>query len=107
MLADAATITVHALAIEEERKLTIHSNPCHSIKISFVPLVMESLGGWSEEAINTICSFGWLLSHRSDTTTGKSTQHLFQRLAITLWKGNANLWISRLPVLPPEVDGLV
>ena len=36
-----------------------------------------------------------------------STRHLFQRCAISLWRGNAALWIRRIPTLAPSVDGSV
>ena len=36
-----------------------------------------------------------------------SISHLFQRLSVSLWKGNALLWVSRVPVVPPVVDGRV
>ena len=29
------------------------------------------------------------------------------RVAIALWRGNACLWLHRLPTLPPSVDGVV
>ena len=66
---------------------------------------MESLGGWNEEAAATISRIGRLLGQRLGLPTSETTSHLFQICAISLWKGNANLWICRLPFPSPFVDG--
>ena len=41
------------------------------------------------------------------TPPADSTTHLFQRLAICLWRGNASLWVRRIPIRPSEVDGVI
>ena len=87
--------------------MAAHAEDCRSIGVSFIPLVMETLGGWSEEASRTISSIGRLQGQRLGVPPSETTRHLFQRLAISLWKGNASLWIRRLPVQPPAVDGQV
>ena len=50
----AAKTQGHALSIGRERKLAAHSQACHSVGVSFVPLVVETLGGWCEEAISVL-----------------------------------------------------
>ena len=50
---------------------------------------------------------GQLQGQRLGISPVVSTRHLFQRLGICLWKGNATLWICRLPVASPEVDGII
>jgi hypothetical protein len=58
------------------------------------------VGGWSEIAMDTIKDLGreaW--APPSDCTT-----HLFQKPSICLWRGNASLWIRRMPSRPAEVD---
>ncbi len=40
--------------VGEDRKMAAHSDACRAAGILFVPLVMETLGGWSDEAIRTI-----------------------------------------------------
>ena len=103
----AATTPGHALTVGEERKMAAHAEDCRSVGVSFVPLVVESLGGWSQEASHTISSIGRLQGQRLGIPPSETTRHLFQRLAISLWKGNATLWIRRLPVRPAAVDGQV
>ena len=72
----------------------------------FVPLA-ETLGGWCQEAITTFRDRGRIQGHRLDIPTSECTLHLFQRLSISLWKGNSSLWIRRQPTISPAVDGLI
>ena len=64
--------------------MAAHSEPCHAVGVNFLPLVVESLGGWDNEAAATIQWIGCLLSHYHSIPPDESTQHLFQRLAIAL-----------------------
>ena len=96
-LQGAATTQGHALVIGEERKLALHSSACHSAGISFFPLVAESLGGWSREAVEMIKSIGCRQGQRLGLPTSETISHLFQKLAILLWRGNACMWATRVP----------
>ena len=61
-LQGAAITLGHALAVEENRKMTMHASQCQSVGVSFVPIVIESLGGWSdlaEKALSSIGSSPW------------------------------------------------
>ena len=49
-VAGAASTQGHALSVARERKMALHSPACHSVGVSFFPLVVESLGGWSDTA---------------------------------------------------------
>ena len=50
----------NALRVGEERKMAAHAEACRTVGVLFVPLVVESLGRWSDEAIHTIASIGSL-----------------------------------------------
>ena len=104
--AGAASTPGYALHVGEERKMAAHAEACRSVGVLFVPIVAETLGGLSEVAIDTIRSIG-LQGQRLGIPPPDSTRHLFQRLAISLWKGNATLWIRRQPTRPAAVDGIV
>ena len=95
----------YALRVGAERKRAAHNEACRSVGVIFIPLVVESLGGWSEEASQTIARIGRLMGQRIGSPPGDSTRHLFQRLSITLWRGNANQWLQRLPSHSPWIDG--
>ena len=101
----------HALSVGEERTRAAHSEACHAVGITFIPMVVETLGGWGEEAALTVKNIGRLQGLRlgipPPPPPPQATQHLFQRLAINLWRGNATLWIRRLPTRSQEVDGLI
>ena len=102
----AATIQGHALLVGEERKLAAHAEACCSAGVTFIPLVVESLGGWSDEA-STIAAIGRLMGQRLGISPTECTRHLFQRCAISLWRGNPALWILRCPTRAPSIDGLL
>ena len=103
----AATIQGHALKVGEQRKMAAHGEEGKEAGINFIPIVVETLGGWSIEAIQTIADIGRLQGQPLGITPGDSIRHLFQRLAISLWRGNATLWLNRLSTSPPRVDGFV
>ena len=104
-LEGAAVTQGYVLAVGEERKRVFHATACRAVGVNFISLVMESLGGWSKEVAATISRIGRLLGQRIGLPTSETIHHLFQRCAITLWKGNANLWLCSLPFHSPFVDG--
>ena len=105
ILPAAANSQGHALRIGEERKMTAHNESCRAVGVSFIPMVVESLGGWSEEVSLTISRIGRHLGQRTGSSPGETTRHLFQRLAITLWRGNASLWLNcMLPGLTETLE---
>lgn len=106
-LVGASTTPGHALRIGEDRKMAAHADSCHEVGVVFTPLVVEALGGWSEQACHTISAIGRLQGQRLGISPTESTQHLFQRLAISLWRGNACLWIHRQHVPCARSDGVI
>ena len=102
----ASTTQGHALVVGEERKLAAHAEACRSVGVTFIPLVAESIGGWSDWAEETIRDIGRLQGRHLGIPPAEATSHLFQRLAICLWRGNAALWIRRMPIRPSSVDGI-
>ena len=91
----------------EERKRAAHNAGCRDAGVAFVPLAVEILGGWSEEAVHQITKIGRLMGQRLGTPPGEATRHLFQRLSIVLWKGNAVLWARRLPPQSGWIDEIL
>ena len=98
----AASTPGHALQVGVQRKLTAHLSACRSAGVDFIPIMLETLGGLAEDTITTIRSIGKAITQRvtpQDSPTCR--KHLFHRVAIALWRGNACLWLHRLPTLPP------
>ena len=67
----------HALFVGEERKHSAHTDTCREVGVSFVPLLVETIGGWSEKASNTITSIGRLIGQRLDSNSEDTRCHLF------------------------------
>ena len=54
----------HALQVGEDRKMAAHADACRAVGVVFVPLVMETLDRWCDEAIRTIRRIGRLQGQR-------------------------------------------
>ncbi len=50
----ASSTQGHALTVREDRKYSAHAADCQSIGVTFIPLIVESLGGWSTLAVELI-----------------------------------------------------
>ena len=59
-LENAATIPGHALRSAEERNLAAHAEDCCSVGVNFIPLILESLGGWGQNLIDIVKAIGHL-----------------------------------------------
>ena len=103
----ASVIQGHALSVAEDRKYRSQYDDCLQAGISFITLAMESFGGWSPIAVSIIREMGKLQAHRLGLSPSHTVSHLFQRLSIALWRGNAAMWAARLPILSPTDDGVV
>ena len=57
-LDEAASSSGHALRVGVRRKLTSNLPACRSAGVDFLPIVVETLGGWYPDAITTIKSIG-------------------------------------------------
>ena len=88
-----------------QRKLTNYFSACHSSGIGFVPLMVEAL---AEDTIHTITNVSRAIEDRcGPSDSAPTSKHLYGRLAVALWQGNASLWLHWLPTLSPSLDGLV
>ena len=64
----------------------------------FIPLVVETLGGWDAEAVTHLRAIAKQASVRSPAGQEIVIRQLFQRL---LQRANAGLIAARAPPLPP------
>ncbi len=106
-MAGSALLKGHALQVGEKRKMAAHQDECTVAGVAFIPLIVESLGGWSQKGLEVITKLGRLQALRSGTPLADSTRHLFQRLATCLWRGNAAMWVNRQPTVAPQTDGVL
>ena len=87
-------------------KMTKHGEACRREGMVFIPLVVETLGGWEEQADVQIKRLGAALARQTGQEESDKIRHVFQSLAVRLAKGNAALFLNRTPSFPnPEVDG--
>ena len=97
----------YALRLAWDRKMRTAFEACSAQRISFIPLPVETYGGWHSEAEKQIERIGRELARSNSGTDQKtSTNHLFQRLSLTLQKGNAALILSRsTDIHYPDITG--
>ena len=86
---------------------TVHAASCREVGVSFIPLAVESLGGWSDLAAKTISRIGRLLGQRLGIPPSITSRQLFQRCSVSLWRGNAALWLHRFPPISSFIDSVV
>ena len=75
-LEHAALTPGHALHIAEERKLAVHGEECHLEEVNFIPLVLESLGGWGQDLIDVVKTTGRLQGQRLGSDSLEAIHHL-------------------------------
>ena len=97
----AAARTGSALEKMKASKIAKHHRSCRQNGISFMPLVVETLGGWDSEASFHLSKIAEMTSQRSSERAASITRHFFQRLSVILQRANASLMATRAPPLPP------
>ena len=100
-LRGAASSAGHALSVGEHRKMSAHAPACRAVGVSFIPLAFEALGSKSEATTTSLSRIGRILGQRLGVSPAVSIRHLFQRCSVSLWRGNAALWLHRFPIGPP------
>ena len=79
---------------------------CQSEGIAFIPLPVETLGGWHEKAVDQIKKLARAMARCTGKEEMEETRHLFQKLGVLLVRGNAAMFINRIPSHPlPTIDG--
>ena len=109
LVAQAARTAGHALSHAWNWKMTRGGvgAACQREGIVFLPLPVETLGGWHEVAVLQIRKLAAALARQTGQEESEATSHLFQKLSILLVKGNASLLLNRIPTFPDShVDGV-
>ena len=96
-VAGAAANPGFALSQAFDRKMRSAADDCRAQGISFLPMAVESLGGWHEVAVNQVKKLASALARQEGRQEGEVVAHAFQRLAIILQKGNAKILLNRIP----------
>ena len=98
-----------ALKKAHDRKVQGAAEGCRQQGLAFVPFALEALGGFHPVAIKQTKMLGAAIARQKGQDETETTRHLFQRISLTLARGNSILLVSRCPdddLLPSEVDGL-
>ena len=57
-LSQSASLQGYALSVAEKRKRAVHFEDCRRVGVSFLPLAVETLGGWSQDALVFLRAIG-------------------------------------------------
>ena len=72
----------------------------------FVPLAVDTLGGWHPSALTIITRLGRQVASKVGRKGDEVVRHLCQRLGVLLVRDNVAMLCARTPSFaPPEVDG--
>ena len=83
-----------------------HGEGCRLAGIVFIPLPVETLGGWHEQTVAQVKRLGSALARHTGQEESEAIRHVGQRMAVLLAKGNASLLLNRIPAFPStEIDG--
>ena len=102
----AATTAGFALDQAHARKMRGSAEECKAQGISFLPVAVESLGGWHALAVSQVKKIASAMARQEGRQEGEVIGHAFQRLATILQKGNAKILLNRIPSWAPgRTDG--
>ena len=105
-VAGAAASPGHALEVAVQRKNRGALEDCRRQGIKFIPLAMESLGGWHELAVGEIRKLAAALARQSGQDEREARSHLLQKLSVLLMRGNGALFANRIPdSIESDIDG--
>ena len=108
-VASAAAAAGGALEKAFKRKVEGAAQACQEQGISFLPVAVETLGGFHKVAVEQTQRIGAALSRHQGIQENIAIKQLFQRMSLTLMRGNAAMIVSRRPdsdLAQPEVDGI-
>ena len=96
----------YALQMRYQQKWNKYGEACMAEGISFIPMVVETLGSWEEGAAQVIKRLGQALARSTCQEDAEVVRHLFGKLSILLQRDNSSLILNRVPLHPdPGVDG--
>ena len=76
-------------------KVRTHCDNCRAEGIFFQPLVVVTFGGWDKDATKLLKDLAFVAGRRWGKDPAAEIKHFFQRLSVTLQRGNSALLIDR------------
>ena len=74
---------------------------CEREGISFLPLAMDTFGGYHKEGLQTLTKLGRQLARAVGREESEVVRHLRQRVAVLLVRDNVAMLCSRSPTFTP------
>jgi len=88
------------------KKLIIYYERCRQEGIEFLPMAVETWGGWHPKARDIIKTLATQMARQTGGEEQVIILHTRERLGILLQRGNVSLLTSPIPEFSqPEVDG--
>ena len=109
-VAAAAEEAGSALAKAVQRKVLGVAEACQQQGLVFLPIALETLGGFHHVAVEQVKRIGAAVGRNQGSDEKMATRQLFQRLSLTLMRGNAALLVGRRPeedFASAEIDGVM
>ena len=80
-------------------KMGKYSNRCEAEGIEFIPLIVDTFGGWHKESLEVVSKLGRQVSRQTRKEEEEIVRQLRQRVAIlgTMVGDNVNMFDSRTP----------
>ena len=89
----------HALEYRYNAKMSESLEACDRQGIAFLPIVLESLGGFHPVATREVKKLASALARHTGEEEGETIRKLFVRLSILVMKGNSAILSNRIPSL--------
>ena len=107
-VAGAAETPGHAITFAHTRKVRGAEEACQAQGLAFLPLVVESFGGWGEVARDVVRRLATALARQTGKSEDETLSHIWGRLAVILQGANARILANRQPYHPPPIiDGVL
>ena len=81
-------------------KMGKYSDRCEAEGIEFIPLIVDTFGGWHKESLEVVSKLGRQVSRQTGKEEEEIVRQLRQRVAILLVRDNVNMFDSRTPSFP-------
>ena len=97
----------HALNVAWRRKMDQSWEACRQEGLVFTPLPVETFGSWHKDAEKELRRIAIAAARNRGKEESITVKHFFQKLSVTLARGNAALLLSRIQTqLQPELFGM-
>jgi len=101
VLALAADRRGSAARHAEDDKDNTYLQLCRQQNLEFVPMAVETCGGWGEAALAAFSRLSVMLAAVSGRTPSEELRWMHQRHAVALQRDNARMMLQRAPEFVP------